>query len=369
MKLVEINRKINIYTWIFFIVLILAISIVLLATYKNKNKTSYLYYNENANIDYKVELKENKYFDENFLGKDNQYISSLIDGVVANFNYKLDICDDSEYTYKYKIVANINITDKDTNKILYKSSKELVPEKIGTQKGKLNLKENVNINYNEYNDFANEFVSVYNLKKGISKLSTIMYIKLEGINKNEDSTVTLDIPLNENTFSINSSTNLGANNENYIEVKTSKNGTILLNGAILLVVIDVLLLLGLIKYIKDSQTDEEVYNSQLKKILNKYESCISKVEEEFNMSEYRIIKMQSFVDLLEIRDTMRLPIIMFENKDKLMACFMITTDNNVLYFFSIGVTQYALPESKENRENEEYEENEECIKVEQKNEN
>lgn len=141
--------------------------------------------------------------------------------------------------------------------------------------------------------------------------------------------------------------------------------------SILLIAIDVLLLLGLLKYIKDSQTEEEVYNSQLKKILNKYESCISKVEEEFNMSDYRIIKMQSFADLLEIRDTMRLPIIMFENKDKLMACFMITTDSNVLYFFSIGVTQYALPESSENvekEEDEEKEENEECVKVEQINE-
>ena len=59
----------------------------------------------------------------------------------------------------------------------------------------------------------------------------------------------------------------------------------------------------------------------------------------------KIIKMQSFVDLLEIRDTMRLPIIMLENKEKMITCFMITTDNNVLYFFSIGVTQYALPAS------------------------
>ena len=70
------------------------------------------------------------------------------------------------------------------------------------------------------------------------------------------------------------------------------------------------------------------------------------------MQEYQILKVKKFVDLLEIRDTMRLPIIMLENKDKLMSCFMITTANNVLYFFSIGVTQYALPETSEKRKSE-----------------
>lgn len=40
---------------------------------------------------------------------------------------------------------------------------------------------------------------------------------------------------------------------------------------------------------------------------------------------------------------MHVPIIMLTNEENLTTCFMIPAANNILYFFSIGVTQYALP--------------------------
>ena len=50
------------------------------------------------------------------------------------------------------------------------------------------------------------------------------------------------------------------------------------------------------------------------------------------MSGYQILRVKKFVDLLEIRDTMHIPIIMIENKENLVTCFIIPTDNKILYF-------------------------------------
>ena len=69
------------------------------------------------------------------------------------------------------------------------------------------------------------------------------------------------------------------------------------------------------------------------------------------MREYQILKVENFIDLLEIRDTLQTPIIMIENKESLTTCFIIPTANNILYFYSLGVTQYSLP-VKENEKKE-----------------
>lgn len=356
MKLFEMNRTIYIYIWTAAIVLIFAASLFLLVTYKNKNQTEYLYYTESANVDYKVQLKNNKYFGQDYLEKDNQYIAELTDEINAKFNYGLDIDKNYEYEYKYNVVAKIDIMDKVSNRTIYTSLDELVTEKTSSQKGELQLTEDVIINYNKYNEFAKEFVRVYNLKNCVCKLNIIMDIKLNGIQKEQASTVTLEIPLTAPTFALNYTSKLAEEGKNNIKLETDiTKGLALLITAMSLIGLDVLLLIGLVIYSKKTETEEDVYNSELKKILNKYESCISKAQEEFNMSGYKIIKMQSFVDLLEIRDTMRLPIIMLENKEKLMTCFMIPTENNVLYFFSIGVTQYALPVHSEEKESVEVE--------------
>ena len=355
MKLVEINRKMNIYTWITVLVLILIISVVLFTMYIKKDTVYYVHYNDKSDIDYQVALKENTYFDGNYLGKDQQYIASLIDFINADFKYDLNVDENLEYNYKYKIVANVNVIDNNSNRTVYSFSENLLDEISGQSDRALNIQENVKIDYNKYNDLISEFVNVYHLKNVTSTLTVDMYVGIAGsieeFNKEEDSVISLDIPLTTDTAAIDINYDLSNNIDNLITLKPSyQNSTILLKIAATLIVIDLGLLVGLIIYIKDSETEEEKYNIQLKKILNNYGSYISKVEDEFDMKGYQILKVENFVDLLEIRDTMHIPIIMIENKENLVTCFIIPTNNNILYFYSLGVTQYALPISQENKE-------------------
>ena len=354
MKLIELNRKMNIYTWVVGLIIILIISGVFLTVYLNRDEVYFVHYDDKSDLDYQVALKENDYYDKVYIDKNNQYIASLIDFINGYFNYELSIKEDFEYNYKYKIVANVNVIDDETHKSIYTFSENILEEVSGKTKHNLEIQEKVKIDYNKYNDLISEFIKVYNLNKVTSKLSVNMYVGVAGteedFQKEEDSVISLDIPLTTNTVAIDVNYDISNNVDSLITLKSSyKNSKIWLGLSIIIFALDIVLLIALIKYIKDSETEEEKYNSQLSKILNNYGTYISRVEDEFDMSGYQILRVKNFVDLLEVRDTMHIPIIMVENKGNLMAYFVIPTNNNILYFYSLGVTQYALPttETKE----------------------
>lgn len=347
-KLKELNRKINISISIAVIILLLIISITCLFLYIKRNKVYYVHYDEKSDLDYKVALKENDYFEEEYLEKDNQYIASLIDYIDATFKYNLNVKEDIAYNYDYKIVANVDVVDDKTNKTLYTFSENVLEEISGQSDGVLDIEEHIKIDYNKYNDKISDFVNTYNLSKATSKLNLKMYVGIDGdleeLNKTEDSVISLEIPLTTNTVAIDASYDLSNNVDNLITLKPSyQNAAIWRNISAILFVIDVVLVGACIKYAIDTETEEDKYNGQLKKILNNYGSYISKVEDEFDMQNYQILKVANFIDLLEIRDTIHIPIIMIEKKEQFMTYFIIPTANNILYFYSLGAMQYALP--------------------------
>ena len=77
-------------------------------------------YNEKSNIDYKVYLKDNDFYDEEFLGKDQAYVASLIDNIEVDFKYKLNMeTEDIEFKYSYYVTAKLEIIDKTSNEALF----------------------------------------------------------------------------------------------------------------------------------------------------------------------------------------------------------------------------------------------------------
>ena len=104
MKITELNRKMNIDILMVTIVLILIISGVLFGLYAKRDKVYYVRYDEKSDLNYKVAIKENEYFTETYLKEDKQYVSSLIDFITADFKYDLNVKEDLEYSYKYRIV-------------------------------------------------------------------------------------------------------------------------------------------------------------------------------------------------------------------------------------------------------------------------
>ena len=92
-KTIYIDTPLRIFVHVGFIVIFIMLSMIFLKNALATKKYTSLYYNEKSNLDYKVYLKENPYFDEPYLGKGNQYIATLIDYVDVTFNYNFNASD------------------------------------------------------------------------------------------------------------------------------------------------------------------------------------------------------------------------------------------------------------------------------------
>lgn len=344
MELINEDRKRVIYIGIVILALIFIISAIFIKLGLNKEDVSVVPYNDTKNLEYKVILKENDYYKNEYVEKGNQYIASLIDHINADFKYTFDLQND--YEYNYKIVGTVDVTDDKTNKSIYTFSEDILNEKNGQCKGKVDIAENIDVDFNKYNDLIKQFVSAYDLKNVTCKLSLNLEFGVKGISENfvskNANVMSLDVPLATNTIAIDTSFDLTDVN-NFIEIR-NKNGNskICLVLGIALITLDIMSACVFFVYVKHSKSDEDKYNEELRKIINNYDSYISRLDNDFDMKGYQILKVQKFGDLLEIRDTMQLPIIMLENKEQLVTCFAIPTNNKILYFYSISVKQFAL---------------------------
>ncbi len=326
------------------IILAIAIIILIIVCVK-KNETATVCYKENSNVDYKVYLKENEFYDSDYAEKDNQYIASLIDYITANFDYELAIFEkDIEYDYKYRIEAEVNVAEKSTDKSIYNFKEELVAEKSFSHDSNSNAKisEQIKIDYNKYNDIIKKFVSVYDLDNAESTLTINMLIKLNGKadnftrDENDEYIVSLEIPLTTKTVAINLTSNLVGCEDELITCEVKKFCWLkVLIG--FMVLVEIILVIKLIQYIVKSRTSEDIYKLELNKIVSNYGSYIQKVNNLLDLDKYQVLFLDTFSDMLEIRDTIQEPILMFEVKEKRKTYFMIPSKTNILYVFELKV--------------------------------
>lgn len=288
----QTKRKRQIRKYAFKSIFLAMIIIVLTIFYANQNRAPSVCYKENSKVDYKVFLKENEFYDNNFVEKDNQYIASLIDYITADFNYDLAIYEKNiEYEYKYKIEAQVNVKEKSTDKSIYKFKEELIEEKsfLNNSNTDVNVSEQIRVDYNKYNDLIKKFVSVYDLDEAESTLTINMCITIDGSENftrsgNDEYIVSLEIPLTTKTIAINLNSNLVGCEEILIACE-SEEFCWIKTIIIFAVLVEVILIIKLINYIVKSRTPENIYKLELNRILSNYGTYIQKISDilDFNM--------------------------------------------------------------------------------------
>lgn len=350
----ERRNKIIKYTIVIVLISLLILSLVGIII--SKNKKYYVNYTEKSNIDYKVHLKQNNFFANTYLEKDNQYIASLINYITADFDYALKMEEKGiEYKYKYRIEAEVNVKEKDTNNSLYNFKEDLVKEKSvdSDVNSEITINDTVTINYNYYNDIIKKFVDTYELDNSESTLTINMYVDILDScsnferGKNKETVVALTIPLTTKTVAIDISSNLVESDENVIICKKESNNTIIIITLSILTITAIILVCKLVNYIIKTRTAESIYDIELKKILNNYRSYIQKVNNEFDLKGYQVLKVDTFTDMLEIRDTIQEPILMVENNNKTGTYFLIPSKTKVLYSYGLKVSDIKAKMKKE----------------------
>ena len=272
-------------------------------------------YREKSNLDYKVYLKNNEFYDSEYLGKGMSYVASLIDKITADFNYTFDIDKESNINFDYDITAELVISDTNKNNVFLKKEYTLLQN---TKEEMVNAKQHtinktIDIDYDYYNTIANKFRISY----GVETRSDLnIYLNIHEKNSENNSfklenksVMALTIPLSQKSINITL---------DYKDInKTSeviKNSQIIVNNYIYLIMGIILLLIGIIELIylinlllliKNKKTK---YDKFIAKILNEYDRLIVETTTGPNTQDKNIIKINKFEELLDVRDNLKLPI-------------------------------------------------------------
>lgn len=343
----QTKRRNTVFSFACVIVLFVLAAITSFAIYNKENQDLYVRYKETSNIDYQVFIKENEFFGENYIDQNNQYIANLIDYIDANLKYQIELEEEKiEYLYSYRIEANVDVKEKSTQNSLYNKTETILEEQeFKSNTTKLVIDETVKVDYNKYNDLIKKFVTVYNLDNTESSLNINMYVSIIGSCDDIDNAdrkeavVSLNIPLTTNTIAIDKTNNLVNSNNDVLkcEPKTALLAVFSVIG-IASIATAVILLIIVIRYVIKTRTAETIYEKELKKILNNYGTYIQMLGNDFYFKDYYMLKVDSFTDMLEIRDTIRQPILMRENNEKNGTYFIIPGDTKLLYIYRLKVS-------------------------------
>ena len=354
----QTKRRNTVFAYICVIILVFALLVADFMLYARSSKEKYVTYDEKSNIDYQVYYKDNEFFDNNYLESDKQYIASLIDNINTEFNYEISLEDvDVEYKYSYRIEANVIVRDEDNKNLFYDKTEILLEEvEKDTDSKKVSINENLLINYNEYNDKIKNLIRTYELDNAESYLNINMYVNVVGSceefvdNQEQEKIITLSIPLAEATMAIDFVDNTVNSTNNVMKCGSeSENSLFFLILGVGLIIIEVALIISVIRYEIKTRTAETIYEKELKKILNNYGSSIQILGSEFDFSNYHLLKISEFSDILEISDKLRQPILMKENNEKNGAYFVIPSNTKLLYVYRLKVSDIEKELNKKNK--------------------
>ena len=358
----QTNRRRKIICFCFAIIVLFIITLLSFTCYIKESRGYLVNYKEKSNVDYKVYLKENEFFNDNFLDSNNRYIASLIDYINASFNYEISLEEkDVNFDYTYRIEAEVSVKESTGSKPLFDKKYEIVSETSKSSNGKSNvvINENIKIDYNEYNDLIKKFVNIYGLSDTDSTLVMNMYVDVNGSCEefNEDSNnstvISLVIPLTTKTVGIDIKNDILESSDN---VMICKDQTSIINFKLIFGILSLVgciyLTIMTVKYIRTSRTAKTVYDVELKRILNYYHSYIQKVKNQVSVDldntleidgigiykNCQLFTLNSFTDMLEIRDSLNTPILMSTNSENTETYFIILDAlNKAIYVYELKV--------------------------------
>ena len=318
---------------ILFFLLLIFLGIVCLFIGYNNKKTVSLKYKENNDIDYKVYLKDNEYFDSEYIDKGKTYITSLIDHIHIDYKYNIDYDQQVKATYKYKVIAQIEANKVENSSGNYWTKQYDVTKYRNDSIEDIShysIMQSVDIDYNKYNEILKGFKNTVGLANSEGILKVILQIesKVDGeeISSPIDSKLILKMPLSQ--LAIEATIDSDVNNRVKDISKTVRDNNpiylVLTLVGILSILVSLLVLWVLIRNRHVYKLNNK-YEVELKRIINTYDSIIVNVEELPDISEYNLIKVESFDELIDAHSEVRMPINYYQAKD--YSIFLLFNDN------------------------------------------
>lgn len=287
-------------------------------------------YKENGNVDYKVYLNSNDFYDQDYLEKDMIYVSSLINNIAVSFNYDFDINSKTDIDYSYEIVGEIIIYDNLKENVFFRKQyvlAELAEQKLEKTK-EFSINKSVNVDYNYYNSLANKFKKNYGVS---SKSDFIVKLNLKYKNNDEnlsysgDRDLSLTVPLSENEVTIATDNSSVKNMSNIVlgkkHVAIENYGKLAVS--IILAFISLILFIHVTVALLEMRTSKSKYDIFIKKTLREYDRLIVDTTTPPSFLDRKVIKINSFEELIDVRDNLNIPIMYYVEKEHEKCVFYL----------------------------------------------
>lgn len=295
-------------------------------------------YSEKGTIDYKICLKENNFYESSCIDKDMSYIASLIKNIPLTFTYDFKTSKSIKLDAKYEVTANLVISNTEDSTNYFSKKYVLIPlTDINENDSSYKLiNQDINIDYEYYNNIANEFRSQYGVEtSSYLNVSFNVYNEADELNMNQ-STTTISIPLSQKSINIKMQANETANNNNQEITKYafSLSNIVYLILGVISVVLSIIFIIKALRLYSKSFIPKNNYDKYISKILREYDRLIVETSSLPNFNDYNIIKINKFTELLDVRDNLHQPI-MYYNVATHQKCHLYILNDSNLYLLTL----------------------------------
>lgn len=348
---VSYERRVLLYFIVVLGCLVLAASF-LVKSFSTDSK-EHITSKENSYIDYKVYLKKNDFYETKYLEKDMLYVASLIKRIDVKIDYLYNIEEKSDIDFTYDIIGVLSITDTSGKSVYFEKEYELLPSTTKNMKNSRQqyINEALSIDYDYYNNIANKFRSDYGVD---TKSELVVYFKVnkKGSETNKfklsskDSAMSLTIPLSERA--INIQMDYKAINQN---IELYSNPTLVLSNykdaaiSFVLLIIAIISTIPLVKLLKNYRPKKSAYDKHINKILNEYDRLIVTTTTAPKIDSANVIKVETFEELLDVRDNLSLPIKYYEIA-KHQKCNFYINHGEEIYLLILKAIDFEDNENK-----------------------
>lgn len=291
-----------------------------------------------SKIDYNVCLYENPFIEEECFNKNLSYISSLVKYIDVDFLYQFNAKENKKISYEYKIIAKIvsnHVTEagKGVNNPIWEKNfiiKDTTT--VNNEEGLIDIKENIKINLDYYNQIVESFKSELNLAVNSTLyVNLIINPKIYNIPANQQQ-LSINFPLNVKSFDIFTHKNVDDK-----DLLTDSKGIVNMENKYFVIIINIISLLivigtCLIVILFINKLVKNKYNLDIEKIMKNYANRIIVVTNFVDYTKAEIIDIIDFDEMLNLADETCEPIMSWEKVPNQETWFAIFR-NNILYRF------------------------------------
>lgn len=338
----QINLAINIILIILFGLLAFFATTNLISSFKGNKQKFVMNYKINNDVNYKVYLTDNDFYQMEYLEKDKQYPSKVISNIKYNIltKYKSSTATKLSYTYKVtgKMISEAINKDADNEEIWNKEYIIIDETKKEIESNEILIDEVFNIDYRYYENLMEKYKKEFAVSMdAYFKIEYSVLIKDEKNDIEKEFISTSSIPLLEDTFKIDTKIAEEVNDNIYSEQKLSfvNIGLLLFTAILYLLIIYLIIKTSKINFMS-------AYLLKLNKILKMYNDIIITVEELPEANDLEVIDLKDFESLVDLEQEIRKPI-MYARIDESLNVFAIYTSSFV-YRYVFDEEEYVWKE-------------------------